>query len=75
MLDAAAELDPNVLAFRADGGKCRQAEVGRRSIAWISGGLDGLFAKAGIGEFRPPDQWDWGGVDRSFAVSLKGPFF
>jgi len=52
MLAAAAELDPNVFAFRADAGKCRQAEVGRRSISWISGGLDGLFVNAGIGEFR-----------------------
>jgi NAD(P)-dependent dehydrogenase (short-subunit alcohol dehydrogenase family) len=32
-----------------------------------------LFVNAGIGEFRPLDQW--GGVDRSFSVGLTGPFF
>jgi NAD(P)-dependent dehydrogenase (short-subunit alcohol dehydrogenase family) len=30
---------------------------------------------AGILDFRPLEQWDEGGFDRSFAVNLKGSFF
>lgn len=28
-----------------------------------------------MGDFRPIEQWDEAGFDRSFAVNLKGPFF
>ena len=37
--------------------------------------LDGAFINAGIGDFRPLEQWDEAGFDRSIAVNLKGPFF
>jgi NAD(P)-dependent dehydrogenase (short-subunit alcohol dehydrogenase family) len=37
--------------------------------------LDVLVVNAGIGEFRPLEQWDEAGFDRSFAINLKGPFF
>ena len=39
------------------------------------GGLDVLFVNAGLGDFRPLEQWDEAGFDRSFAVNVKGPFF
>ena len=39
------------------------------------GGLDVLFVNAGLGDFRPLEQWDEAGFDRSVAVNLKGPFF
>ena len=34
-----------------------------------------LFVNAGVAEFRPLEQWDEAGFDRSLAVNLKGPFF
>ena len=52
-------------------GQKRIAEVIREAF----GGLDALFVNAGIGDFRPLDQWDEAGFDRSFAVNLKGPYF
>jgi NAD(P)-dependent dehydrogenase (short-subunit alcohol dehydrogenase family) len=39
------------------------------------GGLDVLFVNAGLRDFRPLEQWDEAGFDRSFAVNVKGPFF
>ena len=39
------------------------------------GGLDVLFVNAGLGDFRPLEQWDEAGFDRSLAVNLKGPLF
>src|SRR5262249_32444707 len=39
------------------------------------GGLDAVFVNAGIGDFRPLDQWDEAAVDRSLAINLKGPLF
>lgn len=39
------------------------------------GGLDVLFANAGIAELRPVEQWDEAGFDRTIAINLKGPFF
>jgi NAD(P)-dependent dehydrogenase (short-subunit alcohol dehydrogenase family) len=34
-----------------------------------------LFVNAGVGDFRPLDQFDEAGFDRSFAINLKGPYF
>ena len=39
------------------------------------GELNVLFVKAGPGDFRPLEQCDEAGFDRSFAVHVKGPFF
>jgi NAD(P)-dependent dehydrogenase (short-subunit alcohol dehydrogenase family) len=34
-----------------------------------------VFLNAGVGDFRPVEQWDETGFDRSVAINLKGPFF
>ena len=39
------------------------------------GNLDILVINAGIADFRPIEQWDEAGFDRSVAINLKGPFF
>jgi NAD(P)-dependent dehydrogenase (short-subunit alcohol dehydrogenase family) len=39
------------------------------------GKLDVLFVNAGMGDFRPVEQWDEAGFDRSVSVNLKGSFF
>jgi len=71
---ARAELG-DVRTIHADAGDV----VGQRTVADAVresfGGLDVVFVNAGIGDFRPLDQWDEPGFDRSVAVNLKGPFF
>src|SRR6266702_2462325 len=39
------------------------------------GGLDVVFANAGVAEFRPVEAWDAAGFDRHFAINVRGPFF
>jgi NAD(P)-dependent dehydrogenase (short-subunit alcohol dehydrogenase family) len=71
-LDAARrELGDEVLAIRADAGQQAVAETIRQGF----GGLDILFVNAGVADFRPVEQWDEAGFDRSVAINLKGPFF
>ena len=69
---ARAELGDEVTVIRADAGDV----AGQRSIAEAVdrafGGLDILFVNAGVGDFRPLEQWDEAGFDRSVAVNLKG---
>jgi len=38
-------------------------------------GLDVLPVNAGVAEFRPPEKWDEAGLQRSFDINVKGPFF
>jgi NAD(P)-dependent dehydrogenase (short-subunit alcohol dehydrogenase family) len=72
---AKEELGGDVIAIRADAGDV----TGQRDIAptviKAFGALDILFVNAGVGDFRPVEQWDEAGFDRSFAVNVKGPFF
>jgi len=72
---ARAALGRDALVIQAEAGdvaaQARIAEVLRRE--W--GGLDILFVNAGVAEFRPLDQWDEAGFERSFAINVKGPFF
>ena len=39
------------------------------------GGLDVAVINAGIAELRPIDKWDPAGVDKTFNINVKGPFF
>ena len=34
-----------------------------------------VFVNAGVADFRPLEQWDEAGFDRSVAINLKGPLF
>ena len=34
-----------------------------------------MFINAGVGDFRPIEQWDEVGFDRTLAINLKGPYF
>ena len=72
---AAAEIGGDVLCIAADAGDLRAAGEVASRVADAFGGLDILFANAGIGEFRPLADWDEAAFDRSIAVNLKGPFF
>jgi NAD(P)-dependent dehydrogenase (short-subunit alcohol dehydrogenase family) len=72
--DARKELG-DVLTIRADAGDVKNQRVIADVIREGFGALDIVFTNAGIGDFRPLEQWDEEGFDRSFAVNLKGPFF
>ena len=71
---AHAELG-DVLAIRADAGDVAGQKGVAEAVRDGFDRLDILFVNAGIGDFRPLEQWDEAGFDRSVAVNLKGPFF
>jgi NAD(P)-dependent dehydrogenase (short-subunit alcohol dehydrogenase family) len=65
----------DVLTIRADSGDVAGQQQVAATVRENFGGLDAVFVNAGIGDFRPLEQWDEEGFDRSVAVNLKGPFF
>jgi NAD(P)-dependent dehydrogenase (short-subunit alcohol dehydrogenase family) len=75
MLDRARKELGDVPAIRADAGDVKSQKAVADAIREGLGALDIVFINAGIGDFRPLEQWDEEGFDRSFAVNLKGPFF
>ncbi|HET6606214.1 MAG TPA: SDR family oxidoreductase [Rhodopila sp.] len=72
---ARKELNNEVQAIRGDAGDVAGQATIANAVREAFGGLDVLFINAGIGDFRPLEQWDEAGFDRSFAVNVKGPFF
>lgn len=68
-------LGPDAVLIRADAADIAAQRTVARTVADAFGGLDVVFVNAGIAEFRPVDQWDEQGWDRSFGINLKGPFF
>lgn len=68
-------LGKEVVVIAADAGDVAAQKRVADEIGKAFGGLDILFVNAGIGEFRPLDDWDEAAFDRSFAVNFKGPFF
>ena len=73
--EARRVLGAEALVVRADAGDVAAQRDLAREVAGAFGQLDILFVNAGIGDFRPLEQWDEAGFDRSIAVNLKGPFF
>jgi NAD(P)-dependent dehydrogenase (short-subunit alcohol dehydrogenase family) len=72
---ARAELGPDVLVIRADAGRVEDQKAIAEAVGRAFGRLDILFVNAGTADFRPLEQWDEAGFDRSFAINVKGPFF
>ncbi|HLY56748.1 MAG TPA: SDR family oxidoreductase [Stellaceae bacterium] len=73
--EARAQLGADAVAIRADSGDVASQKMIADRLASAFGRLDVLFANAGIGEFRPLEQWDEAAFDRSFDVNVKGPLF
>jgi NAD(P)-dependent dehydrogenase (short-subunit alcohol dehydrogenase family) len=73
--EARAQLGAEVIAIRADAGDIPGQRAVAKTVGDAFGKLDIVLLNAGIGEFRPIEQWDEVGFDRSFAINLKGPFF
>ena len=74
-LEAAQKELGYVVLIKADAGDIADQQKVAVAIRDAFGSLDAVFVNAGIGDFRPLDQWDEAGFDRSVAVNLKGPFF
>jgi len=74
-LEAARKELGDVLTIQADAGDVAGQKKVADAVRNAFGGLDAVFVNAGIGDFRPLEQWDEAGFDRSMAVNLKGPFF
>ena len=72
---ARTTLGDDVTVIRADAGDVASQRSIASAVREAFGGLDVLFVNAGLGDFRPLEQWDEAGFDRSLAVNLKGPFF
>jgi len=74
-LEAARRELGDIVAIRADAGDLAGQKQVADAVREAFGGLDMLFANAGIAEFRPLGQWDEAAFDRSVSVNLKGPYF
>jgi NAD(P)-dependent dehydrogenase (short-subunit alcohol dehydrogenase family) len=75
-LDSArAALGGDVLVIPSDASDIAGQKAVAETIRDSFGGLDILFANAGVADLRPVDQWDEAGFDRTFGLNLKGPFF
>lgn len=72
---ARKSLGAEVIGLAADAGDVAGQREIARAVGAAFGRLDIVFVNAGIGDFRPVEQWDEAGFDRSVAVNLKGPFF
>lgn len=68
-------LGDQVLIIRADAGSVADQQKIASAVKDAFGGLDAVFINAGVADFRPLEQWDEAGFDRSIAVNLKGPLF
>jgi NAD(P)-dependent dehydrogenase (short-subunit alcohol dehydrogenase family) len=73
--EARRALGPEALVIQSDAGDAAGQKLVAEAVRKSFGKLDILFVNAGVGDFRPLDQFDEAGFDRSFAINLKGPYF
>lgn len=75
LAQARRELGAEVHVLKIDAGNVQaQAELARQ-VGEVFGQLDVAFLNAGIGIFKPLEQWDEATFERLMAVNLKGPLF
>lgn len=75
LAQARRELGAEVHVLKIDAGNVQaQAELARQ-VGEAFGQLDVAFLNAGIGVFKPLEQWDEAAFERLMAVNLKGPLF
>jgi NAD(P)-dependent dehydrogenase (short-subunit alcohol dehydrogenase family) len=75
LAQARRELGSEVAVIKIDAGDVRAQKQLAQQVTDTLGQLDVAFINAGIGVFKPLEQWDETSYDRSMAVNLKGPFF
>jgi NAD(P)-dependent dehydrogenase (short-subunit alcohol dehydrogenase family) len=72
---ARKELGRDVLVIASNASDVPDQKKLAEEVKKAFGGLDVLFANAGVAELRPVEQWDEAGFDRTFDINIKGPFF
>jgi NAD(P)-dependent dehydrogenase (short-subunit alcohol dehydrogenase family) len=72
---AKSELGGDVITILSDASSVAAQKQVAQSVRDGFGSLDVLFINAGMVDMRPFDQFDEAGFDRSFAVTVKGPYF
>ncbi|AEG91530.1 SDR family oxidoreductase [Ramlibacter tataouinensis] len=72
---ARQELGREVPVVRIDAGKAGDQQLLRLRVEDTFGRLDVAVLNAGIGVFKPLEEWDEQSFNRSVDVNLKGPFF
>ena len=72
---ARAELGATALVLKSDVASVRDLDALMSKVRSDFGGLDVLFANAGIAEFRPLENVDEDFFDRLFAINVKGLLF
>lgn len=72
---ARREFGGDAIVIESDAGDAGAQKALAVEINKVFGGLDILFANAGIAPLRPIEQWDEEGFDQAFAINVKGPFF
>ncbi len=72
---ARKELGNDALIISSDASDVAAQKKVAEELHQAFGGLDILFANAGVADLRPVEQWDEAGFDHSFGINVKGPFF
>ena len=73
--EAAAALGPNAIGIRADASSADDMAEVARQLKAVFGGLDIVFANAGIAKPRPFADIDEAHIDEQFAVNVKGVLY
>jgi len=72
---ARKEFGSEVVVAKVDAGSVHAQRQLAGLVQETFGQLDVAVLNAGIGVFKPLDQWELESFDRSFDVNFKGPFF
>jgi NAD(P)-dependent dehydrogenase (short-subunit alcohol dehydrogenase family) len=71
--DVRSRLGPELTAVHANAGSVEAQRSLANAVRTPFGTLDVLVVNAGLGDFRPVEQWDEAAFDRSVAVNLRVP--
>jgi NAD(P)-dependent dehydrogenase (short-subunit alcohol dehydrogenase family) len=72
---ARKDLGGDALLIASDAGDLADQKRVADLLRQQFGRLDILFVNAGIAVLKPIEQWDEAAFDRSFAITVKGPYF
>lgn len=72
---ARQQLGTEALVVQSDAGDVQAQRRLADLVGEHFGRLDVAVLNAGIGVFKPLEQWDEEAFDRSFAINFRGPFF
>lgn len=72
---ARQQLGTEALVVQSDAGDVQAQRRLADLVGEHCGRLDVAVLNAGIGVFKPLEQWDEEAFDRSFAINFRGPFF